>query len=412
VISSTTHQEATVADRDRFVIAGAGFAGGKAALTLRDEGFDGEVLLVGAEAHPPYERPPLSKDYLRGESTFEQAQVEPAQAYAERDIELIAGVAAVALDPSAHELGLADGRTLAYDRLLIATGGVPRRPPIPGADLDGVQTLRTVDDCDRLRAAFERGGALAIVGAGWIGCEVAASARQRGLDVTVVEQADRPLEGVLGPELGDFYAGVHRSHGVELITGAQVAAIEGAGRAERVRLADGRTVDCDGVLIAVGIAPDTRLAEAGGLDIDNGVLADERLATSAPDVFAAGDAVNAFHPRYGRRVRVEHWANALEQGPAAARLMLDRGQPYDLLPYFFSDQYDVGMEYVGLHDPGDRVVTRGAMETSGFQAFWLSPDGHVTAGMHVNDWDAIEPIKALVGEGGAVDVQRLTQAGS
>jgi 3-phenylpropionate/trans-cinnamate dioxygenase ferredoxin reductase component len=401
-----------VADRDRFVIAGAGFAGAKAALTLRDEGFDGEVLLVGAEAHPPYERPPLSKDYLRGESTFEQAQVEPAQAYAERDIERIAGVAAVALDTSAHELGLADGRTIAYGRLLIATGGVPRRPPIPGADLAGVQTLRTVDDCDRLRAAFETGGALAIVGAGWIGCEVAASARQRGVDVTLVELADRPLERVLGPQLGDFYAGVHRSHGVELLTGAQVAAIEGTDRAERLRLADGRAVDCDCVLIAVGIAPDTRLAEAGGLDVDDGVLVDERFAASAPDVFAAGDAANAFHPRYGRHVRVEHWANALEQGPAAALSMLDRGQPYESLPYFFSDQYDVGMEYVGLHDPGDRVVTRGAMDPSGFQVFWLSPDGRVSAGMHINDWDAIEPIKALVGEGGTVDVDRLTQAGS
>jgi 3-phenylpropionate/trans-cinnamate dioxygenase ferredoxin reductase component len=400
-----------VADRDRFVIAGAGFAGAKAALTLRDEGFDGEVLLVGAEAHPPYERPPLSKDYLRGESTFEQAQVEPRAAYADRGIELITGVEATALDPSAHELGLADGRTIAYDRLLIATGGVPRRPPIPGADLDGVQTLRTVDDSDRLQAALERGGALAIVGAGWIGCEVAASARQRGVDVTVVELADRPLERVLGPELGDFYAAVHRSHGVELLTGVQVAAIEGTGRAERLRLADGRAVDCDGVLLAVGITPDTRLAEAGGLDVDDGVLVDEHLAASAADVFAAGDAANAFHPRYGHHVRVEHWANALEQGPAAARSMLDRGQAYDSLPYFFSDQYDVGMEYVGLHGPGDRLVTRGTMDASGFQAFWVSPDGDLTAGIHINDWDAIEPIKSLVGDGGAIDVDRLRDTG-
>jgi 3-phenylpropionate/trans-cinnamate dioxygenase ferredoxin reductase subunit len=398
-----------VADPRTFVIAGAGMAGGKAALTLREEGFDGAVVLVGAEPHAPYERPPLSKDHLRGESDADAALVAPVTAYAEQGIELLTATEAVALDAGAQRLELADGRSLAYDRLLIATGAVPRRPPIPGAELDGVHVLRTLDDSAALRAAIGRGGPLAIVGGGWIGCEVAASARQLGVEVTLVEQGERPLERVLAPELGDFFAEVHRSHGVRLITGAAVAAIEGAGRVERLRLADGSTAECDAVLIGVGVAPATALAESGGLAIDDGVVADELLRTSAPGVFAAGDVASAAHPRYGRRIRVEHWANALEQGPAAARSMLDRGAPYDALPYFFSDQYDVGMEYVGRHGPQDRVVIRGTVGPEGFQAFWAGPDGRIVAGMHVNDWDAIEPIKRLVGDGAAVDT--LAEAG-
>jgi 3-phenylpropionate/trans-cinnamate dioxygenase ferredoxin reductase subunit len=390
-----------------FAIVGAGLAGAKAAFTLREEGFDGRVLLVGAEPHAPYDRPPLSKDYLRGESAPGAPQVEPRAAYADKGIELMTGAEAVSLDPAAHRLGLADGRTIAYDRLLIATGAVPRRPPIPGAELDGVMTLRTLDDSDRLRRLLRRGGRLAIVGGGWIGCEVAASAQQLGCDVTLVELAARPLERVLGPQLGEFYAGVHRSHGVELLTGAQVAAIGGRGAVERLQLADGRSVACDAVVLGVGVAPATRLARAAGLAIADGVVVDERLAADAPDVFAAGDVASALHPRYGRHVRVEHWANALEQGPAAARAMLGAGTPYDRLPYFFSDQYDVGMEYAGLHGAGDRLVVRGALEPAGFQAFWLDAEGRLTAGMHVNDWDAVEPIKRLVGGGAGVDAVRL-----
>jgi 3-phenylpropionate/trans-cinnamate dioxygenase ferredoxin reductase subunit len=391
-----------VADPRTFVIAGAGMAGGKAALTLREEGFEGTVVLVGAEPHAPYERPPLSKDHLRGESAFEAALVAPVEAYAEQGIELVTATEAVSLDAGAQRLALSDGRSLGYDRLLIATGAFPRRPPIPGAELEGVHVLRTAGDSAVLRGAIEAGGPLAIVGGGWIGCEVAASARQMGIEVTLVEQAQRPLERVLGPELGDFFAEVHRGHGVRVLTGTGVEAVEGAGRVERLRLADGTAADCAAVLIAVGVAPATALAESGGLEVDDGVVCDELLRTSAPDVFAAGDVASAAHPRYGRRVRVEHWANALEQGPAAARAMLDRGAPYDALPYFFTDQYDVGMEYVGLHDPQDRVVVQGTLGTEGFRAFWAGPDGRITAGLHVNDWDAIEEIKRLVGDGAAV----------
>ena len=384
-----------------FVIVGAGMAGAKAAETLREEGFDGRVVLVGGERVRPYERPPLSKSYLMGQSPFEDAHVHSEGFYDERGIELVTGTTATALDLGDHSVALDDGRTLTYDRLLLATGAVPRRLPIDGIDLEGVHTLRTVGDSDALRAAFERGGALAVIGAGWIVCEVAAAARGKGLDVTLIESAEQPLEGVLGPQLGAFFAGVHREEGVRVLTSARVEAIEGGERVEAVRLAGGERVECGTVVIGVGVDPDTRLAEAAGLEVDHGVLADERLRTSDPDVFAAGDVANALRPRYGRRVSVEHWANALEQGPAAARSMLGGGEPFDELPYFFTDQYDVGIEYVGLHAPSDRLELRGSPEERRLQAFWVGDDGRLTAGMHVNEWDSIDEIKELVGSGAA-----------
>lgn len=384
-----------MADRT-FVIVGAGMAGAKAAETLREEGFDGRIVLIGAEREAPYERPPLSKGYLAGESSREQARVHPEGFHAEHEVELEMGAAVTALDPDAHTLELGDGRTLAYDRALIATGAVPRRPPIAGVELEGVHVLRTLADADALRSSLQGGGSLAVIGAGWIGCEVAASARTLGADVTLVEYAEQPLQSVLGPQLGAFFADVHREHGVRLLTGARIERIEGSGRVEGLRLADGGRVACDTVVLGVGVAPDTRLAEAAGLRVDGGVLADAQLRTSHPDVFAAGDVANAWRPRYGRHVRVEHWANALEQGPAAARSMLGGEEPFDALPYFFTDQYDVGMEYVGLHAPSDRLELRGRPEDQRFQAIWHDADGHVTAAMHVNDWDSIEGLKQLV----------------
>ena len=381
---------------DTFVIVGAGLAGAKAAETLREEGFEGRVVLVGAEPELPYERPPLSKKYLTGDAEREDAHVHPPAFYEEQGIELVSGALATGLDVEAHRVGLADARSLEYDRLLIATGAVPRRPPIDGIDRDGVLVLRTLADADALRRRLAGGGPVAIVGAGWIGCEVAAAARTLGAEVTLIEQAAVPLERVLGPQLGAMYADVHRDHGVRLLTGRGVARI-----GDGVRLDDGEVVAAETVVVGVGVAPDTRLAAAGGLSVDDGILADEHLRTSAPDVFAAGDAANALHPRYGRHVRVEHWANALNQGVAAARSMLGRGEPYARLPYFFSDQYDVGMEYVGLHDPAaDRLVVEGSVEERRFQAFWVDRDGSVTAGMHVNEWDrGIEPVKRVVEAG-------------
>ena len=304
-----------------FVIVGAGMAGGKAAETLREEGFDGRVVLLGGEPERPYERPPLSKDYLRGES--ERAGVylqEDAGWYDEHDVELRPSTHVESLDVAARAVVLAGGERIDYDALLLTTGAEPKRPPIPGTDLDAVHVLRTLEDSDVLRGVLDAAGRLVVVGAGWIGSEVSASARERGMDVALVEPQSVPLEGVLGPELGAFYRDVHADHGVQLHLGTGVEAIEGNGRAERVRTSDGTVLDCTAVLLAVGVAPRTQLAE-GVLDVDNGILVDASLRASADGVFAAGDVANHAHPLFGR-LRVEHWANALEQGPSAARAML------------------------------------------------------------------------------------------
>ena len=393
-----------------FVIVGASLAGAKAAETLRAEGYDGRVVLVGTEAERPYERPPLSKDYLRGELERERIHVHPDGYYAEHDIELRLGRTAVRLDPAARAVELDDGARLEYDALLLATGAEPRRLPIPGAGLDGVLTLRDVGDSDALRARLDAGGSVVVVGAGWIGAEVAASARMRGLDVTVVEPAPLPLARVLGDELGAIYRDIHAEHGVRMLTGTGVEGFEGAGRVERVRTADGTLLDCDFAVVGVGVQPRTQLAEQAGLDVGDGVLVDERLETSAPGVFAAGDVARAFHPFYGERLRVEHWANALGQGPAAARSMLGGREPYDALPYFFSDQYDVGMEYTGYASGEDRVVFRGDPASREFIAFWLRGE-RVVAGMNVGVWDVTDAIQALIRARADVDVRRLTDPG-
>jgi 3-phenylpropionate/trans-cinnamate dioxygenase ferredoxin reductase subunit len=394
-----------MSSQSTFVIVGAGMAGGKAAETLREEGFDGRIVLVGAEPHRPYERPPLSKDYLRGEGGMAWLQEDEGW-YAQNDVELRTSANVEAIDPSASAVTLAGGERLEYDRLLLTTGAEPRRLPLDGADLDGVHLLRTVEDSDAIKTAFEAGGRMVVIGGGWIGCEVAASARQKGMDVTLVEPLELPLLRVLGPELGGFYRDVHADQGVELLLGTGVEAIEGSGRAERVRTSDGRSIDCDAVVVGIGVAPRTQLAD-GVLDVDNGILVDERLRASAEGVFAAGDVANATHPVFERRVRVEHWANALEQGPAAARAMLGRDVRYDKVPYFFSDQYDVGMEYAGLHDPGsDELVLRGDMAGREFIAFWLRGD-KLVAGMNVNVWDVSDPIQELVRSGAPVDRKRL-----
>jgi 3-phenylpropionate/trans-cinnamate dioxygenase ferredoxin reductase subunit len=395
-----------MADKRTFLIVGASLAGAKAAETLREEGFDGRVVLAGAEPHRPYERPPLSKDYLQGGAERDSVYVHPEGFYADQEIELLRGREVVAIDPAARTAALGGGDALGWDRLLLATGSEPRRLPIPGADLDGVHLLRTLDDCDRLREVIAAGGRLAVIGAGWIGAEVAASARSRGMDVTMVEQHDVPLQAVLGAEVGRMYADLHRDHGVDLRTGTGVEAIEGDGRAERVRLAGGATVDCAAVVVGVGAAPRTGLAEGAGLAVDDGVLVDATLCAGG-DVFAAGDVANAEHPFYGRRVRVEHWANALNQGPAAARSMLGRTDPYERLPYFFSDQYDVGMEYSGLADPEARVVVRGDLASREAVVFWLGDDGAVLAGMNINVWDVNEHVQALIRSRAVVDPGRL-----
>jgi 3-phenylpropionate/trans-cinnamate dioxygenase ferredoxin reductase component len=392
-----------------FVIVGASLAGAKAAETLRAEGFVERVVLIGAEDERPYERPPLSKDYLRGEAERETVYVHPEGFYAEHDIELRLGRTAVSLNVAGRELALDDGERLRYDRLLLATGAEPRRLSIPGGELDGVLYLRSVADCDALRGRLDRGGAVVVIGAGWIGAEVAASARQRGLDVTVIDPLTVPLERVLGTEVGAVYRDIHLDHGVQMLLGTSVEAFEGGTAVERVRTSDGRELECDFVVVGVGVQPRTGLAAQAGLAVDNGILVDEHLQTGAPGVFAAGDVANAHHPFYGERIRVEHWANALHQGPVAARAMLGEPDVYDRLPYFFSDQYDVGMEYAGFARTWDRVIFRGDPATREFIAFWLSGN-RVVAGMNVNVWDVIDPIQRLIGERVAVDDRRLADS--
>ena len=396
--------------RQVFVIVGASLAGAKAAEELRAHGFGGQVLLIGAEPERPYERPPLTKDYLRGESGRAKAYVHPDSFYRQQEIELVTGVTVTSIEPGASRVRLDDGRTLGYDRLLLATGAEPRRLQIPGADLDGIHYLRTLADCDLLRARLEVGGRVVVVGAGWIGSEFAASARQRGLQVTVIDPQALPGERIFGREIATFYRDVHRQHGIELLLSEGVAAFEGNGTVTRVRTAAGRRIECDFAVVGIGVVPRTGLASDAGLEVSNGIVAGDELQTTAPRVFAAGDVANAWHPFYHQRIRVEHWANALHQGPAAAQAMLGQPVSYDRIPYFYSDQYDVGMEYSGSAPAWDEVVFRGDRADGEFIAFWLR-NGRVAAGMNVNVWDVNEHIQALIRSRQPVQVAALTDPG-
>ena len=382
---------------ETFVLIGGGLAGAKAAETLRAEGFDGRVVLVAEEPEAPYERPPLSKGYLLGSEEREKARVHEPGWYETHDVDLRTGVRAVRLDAEGHRVELATGEELAYDKLLLATGSSARRLPVPGAGLDGVRYLRTLADADRLKADLADGGRqLVIVGAGWIGLEVAAAARSHGNVVTVIEPQPTPLHAVLGQRMGEVFARLHRQHGVDLFTDTTVREIRGSdGRVASVVTDRHAGLPADLVVVGIGALPNTQVAAAAGLEVDNGVVTDHALRASAPDVFAAGDVAASFHPLYGRHVRVEHWANALHGGPAAARSMLGQDVTYDRVPYFYTDQYDLGMEYSGLGGPGDTVVCRGDPDDGAFITFWMA-DGRVTAGMNVNIWDVTAPIQQLI----------------
>jgi 3-phenylpropionate/trans-cinnamate dioxygenase ferredoxin reductase subunit len=392
------------------VIVGASLAGAMAAQVLRDEGFDGPVLLLGAEDEPPYERPPLSKGYLQGSSERDAAFVHPAEWYAEHAIDLCTSTTVTAIDRDAHELSLADGRRVAYAKLLLATGSTPRRLDVPGGHLDGVRYLRTMQDSDTLKADLARRPRVVVVGAGWIGLEVAAAARGAGLDVTVVEPAELPLLRVLGPEVARVFADLHRANGVDLRLATGVVALTGEdGTVTGVDLSDGTHLAADLVVVGIGVTPNTGLAVDAGLAVSDGVDVDASLRTSDPDVYAAGDVASALHPTLGARIRVEHWANARHQGRTAALSMLGREVVHDRAPYFFSDQYDLGMEYTGYVVPGgyDEVLFRGDVAGREFLAFWLA-DGRVLAGMNVNVWDVVEDVADLVLSKRRVDPRRLT----
>ncbi|MGH1562232.1 NAD(P)/FAD-dependent oxidoreductase [Mumia sp. DW29H23] len=396
---------------ETYVVVGGGLAGGSAAATLREEGFDGAVVLVTVEDRPPYERPVLSKGYLLGSEPETAAYLHDADWWREKDIDLRTETMVTGVRLADRLLELEDGGTLAYDKLLLATGSWPRRIDIPGADLDGVLYLRDMPEAERIKEAIDGGGPLVVIGAGWIGLEVAAAARSHGVPVTVLETADLPLQRVLGDRVAEVFAALHRKHGVDLRLGSGVAEIRGSdGSVTSVVTSDGDELPAGAVVVGIGAAPQSDWGLAAGLEGGNGIDTDAGLRTSDSAVWAAGDIAAVDNPRLGRRVRVEHWAMANDSGPVAARSMLGQDVTFDKLPFFFTDQYDLGMEYVGHVEDvsATEVVVRGSTDVEGpleFQAFWLR-DGVVQAAMHVNMWDdGVEPLEALVGR--RVDPARL-----
>ena len=392
-----------------FVIVGGGLAAAKAAEALRANDFDGNIVLIGAEEHLPYERPPLSKEFLAGKKSLDDFTVHDSAWYRESSVDLRLGTAVSAIGRSAHTVTLADDSTVAYDKLVLATGSRSRRPRIPGADAAGVHYLRTFDDAGELNSVLREGSSLAIVGAGWIGLEVASGARARGVDVTVVETARLPLLAALGAEAAEVFAALHREHGVNLLLETNVAEITvQSGEATGLKLDNGSTIASDTVLVAVGAAANIELAEQSGLDVgDGGVVVDATLRSSDPDIFAVGDIAAAEHPLFKTRIRTEHWANALKQPVVAAANMLGRRAEYDELPYFFTDQYDLGMEYVGHAPSYERVVFRGDVGGREFIAFWVDDQDRVLAGMNVNVWDVVDDLKALIRSRAAVSAEQL-----
>ena len=404
-------------DERVFVIVGASLAGAKAAEALRGAGFTGQVVLIGEETEQPYERPPLSKGYLQGNDPREGAQVHDADWYPDNNVQLMLGVRATNLDPVTHTLTLDGVGTQGYDRLLLTTGSRVRRLGVPGEELANVRSLRTLPESDALLDRFRAGaGRVVVIGAGWIGLETAAAARHHGAEVTVVEMDQLPLRRVLGDEVSTIYADLHRGHGVDFRFGLGVREFLGSnGVLTGVVLTDGTELPADLAVVGVGIVPATELAVAAGLTVDNGIAVDETLRTSDPDIYAAGDVASVLNPLLGKRIRVEHWSNALNGGAAAGRSMAGETVVYDRVPYFYSDQYDLGMEYSGYVEPGgyDRVVFRGDPGAGEFVAFWVK-DGRVLAGMNANIWDVQDDIQKLVRagfSGRTVDLDRLADPG-
>jgi 3-phenylpropionate/trans-cinnamate dioxygenase ferredoxin reductase subunit len=391
---------------DTFVIIGANLAGGNAAIALREEGFEGRIVLIGAEEHLPYERPPLSKQYLRGEVAIDSAFLRSSDFYASNNIETMLGISARSVDPKENVVELANGERVAYDKLLIATGGRNRRPPIPGIDLPGVYELRTLADADRIRAVAQPGKSVVVVGMGFIGSEVAASLRTLGLNVRVVEGKGTPLGGLLGDEVSSLLETVHRENGVEMHFGDIVASFEGSNQVERVITRGGLRLECDFAVIGVGIEPATDIVRDTDMKLENGIVVDEYCRTSIEDIFAAGDVANHFHPLLGRHIRVEHWQNAIRQGVAAAKSMLGRGAPYEEVHWFWSDQYDINIQYAGFHVEADQVVMRGKPEERRFIMFHLK-DGILVASVAINRARDLNRSSPLIASRQQVDVSSL-----
>ena len=403
-------------ERAAYVIVGGGLAAAKAVEGIRESDSDGTIVLVTQEDRLPYERPPLSKGALKGDDPYDSAYTHDAQWYADHDVELRLGTAATSLDVGAHTVTLDGGQVLGYERLLLATGSRPRTLDVPGADLDGVLYLREMPDSVALQKRLTKGARIVIVGAGWIGLEVASAAIQAGAHVTVVEPQSAPLLAVMGEQVGGWFASLHRGHGVEFRFGDGVARIEGDGTVSAVITTSGDTIPADAVVVGVGITPDTRLAEGTDITVDNGIVTDPALRTSAEGVWAAGDVANWRSTTLDTNVRVEHWANANDGGLAAGRSMAGQDVTYDPIPFFFSDQYDIGLEYAGHvpRDSGAEVVLRGDPSGNEFMAFWVVPEGagvRVLAGMHVNVWDTIDAVQSLVRERTVVERDRLADPG-
>jgi 3-phenylpropionate/trans-cinnamate dioxygenase ferredoxin reductase subunit len=389
-----------------FVIVGASLAGASAAATLRQEGFDGEIVLIGAEPQWPYERPPLSKQYLRGDTPFDKTLVRPANYYEQNRIETLLGVGVRRVTPSERAVELQTGRRIHYDRLLLATGARNRRMSIPGLTLSGVLALRTVADCDALREEMRPGRRAAVIGMGFIGCEVAASLRQEGVEVVGVDPSPTPLCRVLGPQIGHVIARLHQEHGVETVFNESVAAFEGDRRVQRVVTNRGRRIECDFAVVGIGVDPEVECLAGSGIETDNGVLVDEYCRSSVADIYAAGDVANHYHPLLGRRVRVEHWQNAIQQGAVAARSMLGRNEAYEPLPWFWSDQYDVNLQYAGAHREWDQLVIRGSLEKRSFLAFYLNKK-RLHAVVAMNRGKELRRVMALIKTRSAVDPNQL-----
>jgi 3-phenylpropionate/trans-cinnamate dioxygenase ferredoxin reductase component len=388
------------------VIVGGGLAGANAAFALRELGYERRVTVIGEESSLPYERPPMSKEYLRGEKSLEEAFVKPADEYSGKNIELLTGRRAVKLDAGRREITLNDETTLSYDAVLLATGSAPRKLDAPGAELKGVHYLRNVEDAHAIRNAANEAQSVVVIGGGWIGTEVAASLRQLGRNVSLVALPPGPLEHVLGSEVAGVYQRLHKEHGTPIIIG-RVAELAGTDRVTEVVLSDGQRLPADLVVAGVGAAARVDLAAGAGLHVHGGgVQVDQFLQTSVPEVFAAGDIASAWHPRFGRHIRIEHWDNAIEQGKVAAANMLGQRQAYDRTPYFYSDQFDLGMEYRGYARSWDRVVIRGDLDAREFDAFWVK-DGHVVAAMNANRWDDAAELQELVDNQAPADIEKL-----
>ncbi|MGB2712963.1 MAG: FAD-dependent oxidoreductase [Vicinamibacterales bacterium] len=394
----------------RYVIVGASLAGATAAITLREEGADGTVTLIGAENELPYERPPLSKAYLRGDVPFDKALVRPASFYAEHGIETMFGTRATRIDPSTRMVELEDHRQVPFDALLIATGGRNRRVSIPGADLEGIYGLRTVQDADRIRKEIVAGRRVVVVGMGFIGSEVAASLRQKGLDVVAIDPSKTPLFRVLGEAVGQTIADLHRAHGVRTIFEDTVAAFEGTRRVKHVVTKAGLRLDCDFVVVGIGIEPAVEVLEGSGIPVDNGVVVDEYCQTNVSGVYAAGDVANHYHLIFDRRIRVEHWQNAIKQGAAAARNMLGKRIPYDEVHWFWSDQYEANLQYAGFHTTWEQLVVRGHLDSRSYLACYVN-DGRIDAAVGLNRAKDVRRVMPLIKSRRAVDLEQLRDEG-